>query len=299
MHSSIWKKRWLIAVLVLFMMLVTLAGCGKNNQMSGTPAEGQMIVKVLDVGQGDAILIRSGNQVTLVDTGDISARDRLVEHLKKEKIATIDTVVITHPHADHLGGMAAVFEHFSVKRIFDSGLQTSTATYRKYLETVDKKKVPFSIVTAGQTVDIGGGAVLKILAPEKPFLLEDNGSLDLNNNSIVTKLTFGSFSMLLTGDAEKASEARMLKNYGADLKSSILKIGHHGSNTSTTVEFLKAVAPEAAIISLGANNDYHHPHPSTMKKLEGKMKIYRTDLNGTVTVTTDGKSYTVSKEKDK
>ena len=141
---------------------------------------------------------------------------------------------------------------------------------------------------------ISSDVKLKIFAPEKPFI----GDSDLNNNSIVAKLIYNEFSMLLTGDAEKESEERMLKNYKAELKSSILKAGHHGSNTSSSLPFLKTVAPEAAIISLGANNDYHHPHPSILKRYgEAKIKVYRTDTDGTVTVSSDGKTYTITKEK--
>lgn len=276
-------------------MLIT-AACSKEN---GKPvSQGQvnspLVVKVLDIGQGDAILIRTAGQNVLVDTGDIGTRDKLVAYIKKEGITTIDKVIITHPHADHLGGMPGIIENFKVSQIYDSGQTATTALYRKYLSLVQSKKIPFTVLTAGTEIVISSDVKLKIFAPEKPFI----GDSDLNNNSIVAKLIYNEFSMLLTGDAEKESEERMLKNYKAELKSSILKAGHHGSNTSSSLPFLKTVAPEAAIISLGANNDYHHPHPSILKRYgEAKIKVYRTDTDGTVTVSSDGKTYTITKEK--
>ncbi len=276
-------------------MLVT-AGCSKGNEKSVSQGQvnSPLNIKVLDIGQGDAILIRTAGQTVLVDTGDIGTKDKLVAYIKKEGITSIDKVIITHPHADHLGGMPGILENFKVNQIYDSGQTTTTALYRKYLSLVQSKKIPFTVVTAGTEIVIANDVKLKFFAPDKPFITTS----DLNNNSIVVKVIYNEFSMLLTGDAEKESEERMVKTYKTELKSNILKAGHHGSNTSSSPSFLKAVAPEAAIISLGANNDYHHPHPSTLKKyVEAKMKVYRTDTDGTVTVSSDGKNYTITKEK--
>jgi len=292
------KGRWLM-FLMLVAMLIASAGCStekvvEQGQVSSGQEQGTLQVKVLDIGQGDAILIRGGGQTVLVDTGDIETRDKLVAYIKKEGITAIDTVIITHPHADHLGGMLGVLENFKVKQIYDSGQTATTALYRKYLSEVQKQKIPFNLVTAGEEISITNEIKLKFLAPSKPFITESA----INNNSIVAKLTYNQFSMLLTGDAEKESEKSMVKNYAKELKSTVLKAGHHGSNTSSSSGFLKAVGPEAVIISLGANNDYHHPHPSTLKKyVDAQLKVYRTDLDGTVTITSDGKTYKIVKEK--
>ncbi|MPM69212.1 ComE operon protein 3 [bioreactor metagenome] len=248
---------------------------------------------MLDVGQGDAILIRTAKEVVLVDSGDISTRDKLVKYIQSQGIKTIDKVIITHPHADHLGGMPGVLNSFTVKQIYDSGLTTTTALYRQYLTAIQKKDIPFTVVNPGNQIDIGEGIVLRVLAPEKPFIANS----ELNNNSIVLKLAYGNFSMLLTGDAEREGEMRIMKTYGTELKSTVLKAGHHGSSTSSTASFLKKVAPEAIIISVGQNNDYHHPHPSVMKRYNDlKAKLYRTDTDGTVTVTSDGQTYNIAKE---
>jgi competence protein ComEC len=294
------RRKWLWMLIIIGVTMLVIAGCDKENAKSAslsvkqTQNTSQLTVKVLDIGQGDAILIRAAGQTVLVDTGDIGTRDKLVEYIKKEGITTIDKVIITHPHADHLGGMLGILENFKVSQIYDSGQTTTTALYRKYLSLVQKKEIPFTVLTAGTEIEITDEIKLKVFAPEKPFITES----ELNNNSVVTKLMYRNFSMLLTGDAEKESEARMLKAYRTELKSNVLKVGHHGSNTSSSVDFLKAVAPEVAVISLGANNDYHHPHPTTLKRYEeAKVKVYRTDTNGTVTINSDGKTYTVTKEK--
>lgn len=294
---------WLVIV-VTVLSLSFVAGCGGVGKAVQPEADMRaaagvavpLTVKVLDVGQGDAILIRTKDQVALIDSGDVPARSKLVSMLKGEGIDTIDKLIITHPHADHIGGVAALFDNFTIKQIYDSGQKNTSNLYKQYLTQIQKKKIPFTVVTAGTTIELGNEAILKVLAPEQPFFKGTNS--DLNNNSIVAKLIYRDFSMLLTGDAEKDSENRMLTNHEASLKSKILKSGHHGSSTSSSTSFLKAVSPEVAVISVGLNNEYHHPHPSTLNKYnKNKIKVYRTDMDGTVTVTTDGKTYDITKER--
>lgn len=293
------KKIWIVMAAVLVLMLA-ITGCGKKTATTEPQGQGAqskqtspLTVKVLDIGQGDSILIRVAGQTVLVDTGDISTRDKMIAYIKKEGITTIDKVIITHPHADHLGGMPGILENFKVGQIYDSGQTATTNLYKQYMSLVNKKNIPFTVVTAGTEIEIAQDIKLKIFAPTKPFITESA----INNSSIVAKLMYNQFSMLLTGDAEKESEGIMVKAYGAELKSNVLKAGHHGSNTSSSPAFLKTVSPEAAIISVGVNNDYHHPHPSTLKKYtDAKLKVYRTDIEGTVTITSDGKTYTIVKE---
>ena len=294
------KRLFFLGIIIVSAMLL-FAGCA--NKASGTAEadnkgavqqSSNLTIKVLDVGQGDAILIRHQNQTLLVDTGDIPTRGKLVGYLKKEGITTLDKVIITHPHADHLGGMPGILDAFKVGQIYSTDQTATTALYKQFLTTVKKKSIPFKTVTAGEEIPLTADCSLKILAPQKPYITES----EMNNSSIVAKLTYGKFSMLLTGDAETESEDRMVKNYRSDLKSTVLKSGHHGSNTSSSPAFLKAVAPETVVISLGADNEYHHPHPSTLKKYtQAKLNIYRTDTDGTVTITSDGSSYKVEKEK--
>lgn len=281
-----------LALAALALALVIMAGCGAP--AADRAKVDNLVVNVIDVGQGDAILIRTPGQVTLIDSGDVPARDKLVAYIKKQGVKTIDTFIVTHPHADHIGGAVAILDNFAVKRVYDSGQVTTSALYRQYLKAVQKKNISFALLAAGQEVDIGGGT-LKILSPPAPPFAGEAG---LNNNSIVARLVYGNFAMMLAADAEQEAEAAMVKKYGAGLKSQVLKSGHHGSRTSSSPAFLKAVAPEAAVISVGAGNEYHHPHPSILKRYgDHKLKVYRTDTDGTVTIASDGKTYTITKER--
>jgi competence protein ComEC len=285
------RRKWVSALAALALVLAIAAGCGAPADRAKVD---NLVVSVIDVGQGDAILIRTPGQVTLIDSGDVPARDKLVAYIRKQGITAIDTLVITHPHADHLGGAVTILDNFTVRRIYDSGQVTTSALYRQYLAAAKKKNIPFALLAGGQEVDIGGGTLKILNPPTTPF----GGEAGVNNNSIVARLVYGNFAMLLAGDAEQDAEAAMVKKYGANLKSQVLKSGHHGSRTSSSPAFLKAVAPEAAIISVGAGNEYHHPHPSVLKRYgDNKYKIYRTDIDGTVTVTSDGKTYTIAKER--
>jgi len=295
------KKAFIVValILVLFFLAVEYNKASENTQKPTRATEqsqekSPLIIKVLDIGQGDAILIKADGKIVLVDTGDIGQREKLVALLKKEKVSTIDILVITHPHSDHLGGVPAIFENFKVGQIYDSGRTNTTALYKQYLTGVSKKKIPFEIAKPGVVIPIAGDIKLKVLASGKS--LPDDP--DLNNGSIVAKLTFNQFSMLLTGDAEKESEAHMLEKYSKDLKSDVLKSPHHGSRSSSTANFLKQVKPAAVIISLAAQNDYNHPHPSVMERYKkAKIDIYRTDLDGSITIASNGKNFTIQREK--
>ena len=286
------RRSWAFALAALALSLVIAAGCGAP--AADRAKVDNLVVNVIDVGQGDAILIRTPAQVTLIDSGDVPARDKLVAYIKKQGVKTIDTFIITHPHADHIGGAVAILDNFTVKQVYDSGQTTTSALYRQYLAAVQKKNIPFALLADGKEIDIGGGT-LKILNPPVPPFASAAG---LNNNSIVARLAYGSFALLLAADAEQEAEAAMVKKYGAGLKSQVLKSGHHGSRTSSSPAFLKAVSPEAAVIPVGANNEYHHPHPSLLKLYgDQKLKVYRTDTDGTVTIASDGKTYTITKER--
>jgi len=230
----------------------------------------------------------------LSGSGDVPGKNenKVVMYIQQQGIRILDAVIITHPHADHIGGIQKVLETFEVRQVYDSGQVTTSQLYKHYLQTIKQKKIPFALARAGDTIALGEGLNLQVLAPEDPLLS------DLNSNSVVTRLVYGEISFLFTGDIEKDAEDRMLKQPGTILKSTVLKVPHHGSNTSSSVSFLKAVSPEVAIIMCGTDNDYHHPHLGTLKKYEqAKINVFRTDLNGSVIVTTDGKQYQVKVEK--
>lgn len=296
-----------LAVLFLSLSLTTaFSACGSaapsassGGAKTSASAKGgtQLTVRMLDIGQGDAFLLEKDGKFVMIDTGDIEHRDQIVALLHKYKVKEISKIIITHPHADHLGGMNAIFKNFKVDAIYDDGMPAGTGSYKNYLKQIKEKKIPYHVLKAGDEVDFFDGVKFNVLGPVK-VIKDQKGNSDFNNNSIVGRLTYGSFSMMFTGDAEQEEEKTILGK-GSTLKSDVLKVGHHGSRTSTSPAFLKAVSPKNAFISCGQGNDYGHPHKVTIDKLEkAKVQIYRTDRNGTVTLTSDGSSYRIEKERN-
>lgn len=273
------------------------ASSGGAKTSASTKGGSQLTVRMLDIGQGDAFLLEKDGKFVMIDTGDIEHRDQIVALLHKYKVKEISKIIITHPHADHLGGMNAIFKNFKVDAIYDDGMPAGTGSYKNYLKQIKEKKIPYHVLKAGDEVDFFDGVKFNVLGPVK-VIKDQKGNSDFNNNSIVGRLTYGSFSMMFTGDAEQEEEKTILGK-GGTLKSDVLKVGHHGSRTSTSPAFLKAVSPKNAFISCGQGNDYGHPHKVTIDKLEkAKVRIYRTDRNGTVTLTSDGSSYRIEKERN-
>lgn len=288
------------ALAALLLSLAFFTGCGGRQEPQAQRST--VTVKVLDVGQGDAILIRTGEQVVLVDTSDTDETEKLRAALEKEAVRQIDKLIITHPHRDHLGGAAAVFQDCTVRAVYDNGQPATPKFYRNYLRTIKEKGIPYRPLRDGDQIELGGGAVFRVLSPTQAMVDEGgtkDGKINLNLNSVVARLEYGDFRMMFTGDAEKESEAGILERHAAsELKSQVLKSGHHGSRTSSSAAFLKAVAPEAAVISCGDKNEYHHPHPSTRTSYrKNRIDYYRTDRNGAITIETDGRTYAVQTER--
>ena len=284
--KSFWKR--LAAGFLLAAAAAGLAGCGEETKAAGeTGGGGELAIHVLDIGQGDATLLSKDGEWVLIDSGDVDHRPQMKEYLKQYGVSTVSKVIVTHPHADHMGGMLAVFQTAEIEDIYDDGVPTTTNTYRTYLKNIKAKNIRYHKVGAGDTIPLFDGVNFEVLAPVKT-IKNERGEADLNNNSVVGRLVYGNFAMMFTGDAE-AEEEKTILNAGAAVKSDILKVGHHGSRTSSSAAFVKAVAPKIGIISLGAGNSYGHPHAKTLKTLEKhKVEIFRTDRDGTVTVTTTG-----------
>ena len=300
------KKKWIAGIVAVVMAAVcalAFSACdlglsGENSsapsgQTPATPAGKTASVYYLDVGQGDSELIQlpSGENI-LIDAGDRGTSDEIVSYLKEKGIKKIDLLIATHPHADHIGGMANVIQNFEIGKVYMPRVaddQTpTTKTYEGVLKAISDKNLKITEAKAGMTVYDAGGAKLEFLAP--------NGTeyKDLNNYSIVSKLTYGDTTFVFTGDAETESEKEILANK-YDVKCDVLKLGHHGSSTSTSDRFLEAADPKYAVISCGVDNDYGHPHKETMNKLEDfKIETYRTDTQGTILATTDGKTVTMT-----
>ena len=299
------RKRIGVILGALLLTLAVFTGCGssasENSSTVATSSSSQQIaVKMLNVGQGDAILIQTATQTVLIDTSDLDEQDKLRQELKKAGITKIDKLILSHPHADHIGGVAGVvLKDYPVGEVYDNGMMSKSKVYINYMKMLKQQNIPRKGLVAGDVLDFGSGVTFKVLAPTADLVAKANDKSykhDPNNESVVGQLIFGDFKMMFTGDAEKAEEQTILAAT-SNLKSQVLKAGHHGSKTSSSKEFLQAVKPETVLISCGAGNDYGHPHGETMKKFRAlNLNIFETDKNGTITVTSDGKTYKVSAE---
>lgn len=332
-RSSVWKK-WLVAVGVAFLLFIigvanappresiqpphTVAGeqrestdinnskditnnsndnpsqtspsleSAKNKEIAQQGTSGQLKAHFLDVGQGDSILIQLPNgQNMLIDAGTSEAGGSVVSYLKKQGINKINYLVATHPHADHVGGMIAVVQSLEVEKVYMPRVSHTTTTFENLLTTIKAKGLKINKAQAGVTIINQDGIKAGFVAPC------GSGYDDLNNYSAVVKVEYGSTAFLFAGDTESASEQEMIAS-GANLKADVLKVGHHGSRSSTTQAFLSSVSPKYAVISCGAGNSYGHPHQETLDRLKkAGVQTYRTDTQGTVIITSDGKTLTI------
>lgn len=281
------KKKYTVILTIIFMVL---AGAFELFQgtVAITPGE-ELKVHFLDVGQGDSIFIElPTNETILIDASIKDASDKIIKYLKEENVSKIDYVFATHPHSDHIGGMSAVIKAFDIGQIYMPKAVTTTKTYENLLLTIKDKNLKIKTAKAGNTIIDTDDLKLVVLAPNQ------DSYESLNNYSIVLKLTYKEKSFLFMGDAETLSE----KEITGDVEADVLKVGHHGSRTSTSQAFLNKVNPSYAVISVGLNNDYKHPHQEVLDRLEKKnIKIYRTDQNGDIIFTTDGYNIDVKVEK--
>ena len=258
-------------------------------------------VVVLDVWQGDAIFIRTPDDYrVLIDGGQNASPfssfdagyDVVIPYLEViEKINSIDTLVMTHPHNDHVGGLLAVLKHIKVKEVLDPGMDYPSGTYDQFLALIEEHNITYRIVRDGEVLHWGKKVRVITFGPVRIY---HGTNSDPNNNSIVLKLIYKRISFLFTGDCEEASEIDMVNKYGENLRSFFLKAPHHGSATSIVDEFLDAVSPRYAFISVGKHNKFGHPSPRTIEKyMKRGIEVYRTDLQGTIVILTDGVHYSV------
>lgn len=268
---------------------------GSSSAISGT-----LDVYTLDIGQGDAHLIKVGDEYTLIDTGDVDHRDRLIAQLEKYNVKSLKNVIITHPHSDHLGGFHALIDAgIPIEHVYDNGMKYKTSVYNTYVKDTDKKNLKRIGLYKGMTVDLGSGAQFVVYAPEEgQYIMDKKGQPDPNDNSIVGKLVFGKFSMLFTGDASRAEENKLIKEENTKLSSRILKVGHHGSASSSQKDFIRSVRPETAVISVGLHNDYGHPTREALDRLAAEnVMVYTTARQGTIRIHTDGNTWQVTSER--
>ena len=234
----------------------------------------------VDVGQADCILINDNNEYSLIDAGNNEDGEKLVKYFKDLGITKFKYVFGTHAHEDHIGGMDNIIENFQIEHFYMPDAITTTRTFEEVLDALEEKNIPFETPEEDESLTFSD-TNFKVLHVGKD-------KKDLNDTSIVLKLTYKNTSYLFMGDATSSVEKDILDK---DIKSDVLKVGHHGSQYSSTISFLKKVSPKYAIIEVGKNNSYNHPKEITLKKLEDLgTKIYRTDEDGTIILTSDGEN---------
>ena len=255
----------------------------KESEKNTVAVKGDLKIHFIDVGQADSILIEQDSKYMLIDAGNNGDGKLVKNYLIQEGIKNLEYVIGTHPHEDHIGGLDYIINDFKIGKIYLPKATSTTKTFQDVVTAMKNKGLKAAVPKPGESFSLGS-AKLTILAP--------NGSAyeDLNNYSVVVKLEFGSNSFLLTGDSEDVSEKEILAK-GFNVKADLLKVGHHGSHSSTTSEFLSKVNPKYAVISCETGNSYGHPHKETLDKLKNKnIPIYRTDELGTIIATSNGKT---------
>ena len=264
-------------------VVITRTGSGRSRSRGGVFPR-SLEVHFIDVGQGDAILIRTPDRRhILIDAG--RRRRTVADYLDNVGVRRLDLVIMTHPHADHIGGITEVLENFNVKEVWDAGIAHTTRTYENVLHSIDRKNISYDIPESGDSQRWGSYCRAQVLNP-KPDVYHS----DLNNASIAVLMRCAQNSFLFTGDAEKRAEADMVRNHNLP-RVDVYKVGHHGSRTSSTMELLNRIRPKYAVISCGAGNSYGHPSPVALRNLKRiGAEIYRTDRQGTIIARGDGRT---------
>ena len=284
---------------IILSICLCISSCGFSlEKASEKPKDGEIVVRFLDVGQGDSeLILLPDERVMLIDGGDTFCSEEIVAYLEDQGIEKIDYIVATHPHADHIGGLDDVLSSFEVGKIIlpeigESDIPT-TVVYERFLNAIT--------VNGCEAVRAEGGLTL---IDEEALEIECLGPIssnygDLNEYSAIIKLTYGGVSFLFMGDATEDNEKELL-NICADLDADVLKVGHHGSSTSSSARFLNAVTPDYAVISVGEGNRYGHPHNEALKRIsDRKIKTYQTMDDGTIEMKCDGETVAITTTEDK
>ncbi len=261
-------------------------------------AAGDLWVRFIDVGQGDSALIVSpSGRSVLIDAGPGGSWDEIVAQIRDAGLDRIDTVVLTHAHADHISGLLKVMASVEVGELYEPGLAHTSSTFQATLQEFETRSIPVRTARVGQQIDLGAGVTMDLLAPDEPLLVGTRS--DLNSNSIVSMLRYGTITVLFTGDAEIETELR-LRGLDVDLSATVLKVPHHGSRHSSSASFLGEAHPYVGIISCGTSNRYGHPHSEAIDRLSAEgIVTYRTDLQGTVLFRSDGTQWALEATRDR
>jgi len=287
----------LIAIFVLIGIIIKEDFSGLNlSSEASIPAENRLEIHYLNVGQGDSIMIKTPqNQKILIDGGpDMIILDQIGKNMPFFD-RTINVMILTHPHSDHINGLIEVLRRYKVEQIYYTGALHTSPAYLEWLEVVKQSNVPLEIIKAQKTLELGPELGIEFIYPVED--ISNQKVEELNNTSIINKLIYKDKKFLFMGDAEKEVEEELME-LDLDLSADVIKIGHHGSSSSSTEEFLKAVDPQYAIIQVGKDNSFGHPHLSVIRRLERLgINIFRNDLNGQVSIFSDGHTIEVVTEK--
>ncbi|CUU46290.1 ComEC/Rec2 family competence protein [Clostridium beijerinckii] len=279
-------KKYLLVFLAILLFSFSIVSCGPtnfNSNKANNADPNKMFVHYIDVGQGDCILVQVNNKNLLIDSGPKSDRRKLFNYLSGLDLNKLDYVIATHPHEDHIGNMDDIIKTYSIGAFYAPKVESTTKSFEDMVDALKDKNLKVHVLKNNSTsIDLGENTKVNVFSPNKDFY--DN----LNNYSPVIKIQYGNTSFLFTGDAEKEVEKEILNN-NEDISADVLKVGHHGSSTSTSKDFLKKVNPSIAVISVGKDNIYNHPDAITTKLLdESNIKTYRTDKDGTIVICSDG-----------
>ena len=274
--------------------------------------KGNLKITMLNAGQGDAFLVQTSKQNILIDTSDTDEREKLIAELEKAGVTTFDKIILTHPHADHIGGIEKLLKDnkYTIKEVCDNGVASTNKLYIGYMKLLQQQKIKHTVLKIGDVLEFGDGVKFNVLYPTKDLIdAVNNGTRESkpNNESIVGRLVYKNFSMMFTGDGEKEVESNIwADNDAKNLRCNILKAGHHGSRTSSTENFVKTVNPEYVLISAGeptdkrGGNTYGHPHKEPLEIYLANgipaKNILWSWKNGTVIITSDGKDFSVKPE---
>ena len=282
------KRKSKLQSIILSLLLLLFTLVPQSALTVNAAAGGDMEVHFLDVGQGNAILVQSGGQNLLYDGGDQSHADHVVSYLQQQNVETIDYMISSHYDEDHLGGLVKCLNSFNVSNVLGSDYVHTSNLFNTFMNTATANAIIVQYPSVGDTFDFGTGS-FTVLAP-------DGISQNSNDNSVVIKLENGSNSFIFTGDAEETSEQDMIST-GMNLDCDVLSVGHHGSASSTTWDFLEATSPSYAVISCGVNNQYNHPSAETMGRLSDmEIPVFRTDKQGTIIAVSDGTTISWSQD---
>ncbi|MFA9399232.1 MAG: ComEC/Rec2 family competence protein [Clostridiaceae bacterium] len=264
------KKKYLI----LIILCIILTSCNKSNN--------NLYVHFIDVGEGDCILVSLNGKNMLIDTGPLESYNKTISYLKKQDISNINYLILTHPHDDHIGNASLIINKLNINKIYAPYITVDSDAFTSLTSSAKKNNIHITKCKSYKKISFGKKAYIEILSPGKD--LYDN----INNYSIVIKLTYNKTSFLLMGDAEEEIENDII-NSGYNIQSNVIKLGHHGSNTSSTENFLNLVDPDICIICCGENNTYNHPSDDVISRIKKTNSIiYRTDVNGDIVLVSNG-----------